>query len=58
MQIKLDLSLDTVNACLTALGKLPYEFAAQHINTIQQQAVPQFDATQAKDSAETKDSAD
>lgn len=47
MQIKLDLHLETVNAALTALGKLPYEFAAQHINVIQQQAAPQVEAAQA-----------
>lgn len=52
MNFKLELSLDTVNACLTALGKLPYEFAAQHINTIQQQAGPQFEAAQAAAQAE------
>ena len=46
MQIKLDLHIETVNAALTGLGKLPYEFAAQHINAIQQQAVPQFEAAQ------------
>lgn len=52
MQIKLDLHLETVNACLTALGKLPYEFAAQHINVIQQQAAPQFEAAQVAAKAE------
>lgn len=46
MQIKLDLHIETVSAALTGLGKLPYEFAAQHINAIQQQAVPQFKAAQ------------
>jgi len=46
MQIKLDLHIETVKAALTGLGKLPYEFAAQHINAIQQQAVPQFEAAQ------------
>jgi hypothetical protein len=56
MQIKLDLHLDTVNAALTALGKLPYEFAAQHILAIQQQAAPQFEAAQA--AAASKDVTD
>jgi hypothetical protein len=28
------------------LGKLPFEFSAQHITAIQQQAVPQFEAAQ------------
>lgn len=46
MQIKLDLNIETVNAALTGLGKLPYEFSAQHITAIQQQAVPQFEAAQ------------
>jgi hypothetical protein len=54
MQIKLDLHLETVNACLAALGKLPYEFAAQHINVIQQQAGPQFEAAQAAAKAEAE----
>jgi hypothetical protein len=57
MQIKLDLHLETVNACLTALGKLPYEFAAQHINVIQQQAGPQFEAAQAAANAEAQEPA-
>lgn len=54
MQIKLDLHIETVNAALTGLGKLSYEFAAQHIKAIQQQAVPQFEAAQqaAKEEAE------
>jgi hypothetical protein len=47
MQIKLDLHIDSVNAILTGLGKLPYEFSAQHINVIQQQAGPQVEAAQA-----------
>ena len=46
MQIKLDLHIDTVNAMLTALAKLPYEFAAPHITTLQQQAGPQVQAAQ------------
>ncbi len=46
MQIKLDLHIETVNAALTGLGKLPSEVAAQHINAIQKQAVPQFEAAQ------------
>ena len=52
MQIKLDLHLDTVNAALTALGKLSYEYAAPHINVIQQQAAPQFEAAKAAAEAE------
>ena len=51
MKIKLDLHIDTVNAALTALGKLPYEVAAQHIKVIQQQAIPQFEAAQQEEKA-------
>jgi hypothetical protein len=57
MQIKLDLHIETVNACLTALGKLPYEFAAQHINILQQQAGPQFEAAQAAAKVEAQEPA-
>jgi hypothetical protein len=46
MQIKLDLHIETVNAALTGLGKLPFEFSAQHITVIQQQAAPQVEAAQ------------
>jgi hypothetical protein len=55
MQIKLDLHIETVNAALTGLGKLPYEFAAQHINAIQQQAVPQFEAAQKEAANKTEE---
>jgi len=48
MKIKLDLHIDTVNAALTGLGKLPFEFSAQHITVIQQQAAPQVEALQAQ----------
>jgi hypothetical protein len=51
MEIKLSLTLDTVNACLTALGKLPFEFAAQHINILQAQAGPQVEAAQKRESS-------
>jgi hypothetical protein len=46
MQIKLDLHIDTVNAALTGLGKLPFEYSAQHITVIQQQATPQVQAAE------------
>lgn len=52
MNFKLELSLDTVNMVLTALGKLPYEAAAPHIDAIRQQAQPQFEAAQAAAKAE------
>lgn len=55
MQIKLDLHIETINAALTGLGKLPYEFAAQHINAIQQQAVPQFEAAQKEAANKTEE---
>ena len=47
MNIKLDLHIDTVNACLAGLGKLPYEAVAQHINIIHQQATPQVQEQEA-----------
>jgi len=46
MQIKLDLHIETVNAALTGLGKLPFEYSAQHITAIQQQAAPQVQAAE------------
>ncbi len=46
MQIKLDLHIETVNAALTGLGKLPFEYSAQHITVIQQQATPQVQAAE------------
>ena len=52
MQIKLDLHIDTVNACLTALSKLPYEFSKAHIDIITQQATPQVQAGQAPEEVE------
>jgi len=52
MEIKLTLHIDTVNAVLTALGKMPFEFAAPHITAIQQQAVPQVQAKENEAKAE------
>lgn len=52
MEIKLTLHIDTVNAVLTALGKMPFEFAAPHINIIQQQAVPQVKEREAQATTE------
>lgn len=43
MQIKLDLHIDAVNAVLTALSKMPYEYSAPLINEIQKQAGPQVE---------------
>lgn len=42
--IQLSLPIETVNACLTALSKFPYEQAAPHIALIRQQADPQVAA--------------
>ena len=39
--IKLELSLEEVNAILSALGKAPYEFSQPVIDKIKQQAIPQ-----------------
>ena len=39
--IKLELSLEEVNAVLSALGKAPYEFAQPIVDKIKQQAIPQ-----------------
>lgn len=52
MQIKLDLHIDTVNTIMGALGKLPYDMSAQHIDIIRQQAGPQVEAAQAAAKAE------
>lgn len=54
MQIKLDLHIDTVNAALTGLGKLPFEFAAQYVQIIQQQAAPQVEKAKAEANAQTE----
>lgn len=42
--ITLVLPKDTVDACLIALSKFPYEQAAPHIELIRQQADPQVAA--------------
>lgn len=55
MEIKLTLHIDTVNAALTALAKMPFEFAAPHITVIQQQAVPQVQAKESEAKAEGND---
>jgi hypothetical protein len=52
MLITLNLHIDTVNAALTGLGELPYKAVAPHINEIQRQAIPQFEAAQAAAQAE------
>jgi hypothetical protein len=42
--IKLELSLEEVNAILSALGKAPYEFSQPVVDKIKQQAIPQVQA--------------
>jgi hypothetical protein len=39
--IKLELSIEEVNAILSVLGKAPYEFAQPLVDKIKQQAIPQ-----------------
>ena len=41
MSIKLDLTIEEVNAVLGSLGKAPYELAQPVIDKIKQQAIPQ-----------------
>jgi hypothetical protein len=42
--IKLELSIEEVNAILSVLGKAPYEFAQPLIDKIKQQGIPQVQA--------------
>lgn len=35
-EVTITLPVETLNACLAALGKLPYEFAIGHITLIKQ----------------------
>jgi len=44
VQVNLTLTLDEVNACLTALGNLPYVQVAALVDKIKSQAVPQLPA--------------
>ena len=57
MNITLNLHIDTVNAALTALGELPFKAVAPHINEIQRQALPQFEAAQAAQAEQQQTSA-
>ncbi len=41
MNLTLNVPLDTVNACLVALSKFPYEQAQPHIDLIRRQVEPQ-----------------
>jgi hypothetical protein len=47
MAIKLDLTIEEVNAVLGSLGKAPYELAQPVIDKIKAQAIPQVQATPA-----------
>jgi len=42
VQIKLELTLDEVNAVLNALGNMPYAQVAPLVEKIKEQAVPQL----------------
>jgi hypothetical protein len=42
--IKLELSIEEVNAILSVLGKAPYEFAQPLVDKIKQQGIPQVQA--------------
>ena len=42
--IKLELSIEEVNAILATLGKAPYEFAQPLVDKIKQQGIPQVQA--------------
>lgn len=42
VQVNLTLTLDEVNACLTALGNLPFVQVNQLIEKIREQTVPQL----------------
>ena len=46
MNVSLNIPLDTVNACLVALSKFPYEQAKPHIDLIREQVEPQVSAAQ------------
>jgi hypothetical protein len=37
-ELKVTLPVDTINACLAALSKMPYEFAQPHIDMVRGRA--------------------
>ena len=51
MGIKLDLSINDVNAILQSLGDQPFKNVAQVISKIQQQGGPQAEAVAAEEKA-------
>lgn len=51
-QLRLELTLDEVNAVLVALGKMPYEQVFELVAKIQQQAGPQLSGRVAESNAE------
>lgn len=50
--IKLDLSINEVNAILLALAKLPYETVAPLIDKVREQSLPQVPEEQRNDKRE------
>jgi hypothetical protein len=50
--IKLDLSINEVNAILLALAKLPYETVAPLIDKVREQSLPQVPEDQRNDKRE------
>ena len=48
MNISLNITLDTANACLVALSKFPWEQADPHIKVLRAQIEPQVQAAQAE----------
>lgn len=50
VQIKLELTLDEINACLTALGNLPFVQVSPLIEKIREQTVPQLPVPQPQES--------
>jgi hypothetical protein len=59
MEIKLNLTIEDVNAIISTLGMLPFNQSAAVIGKIREQAIPQVQAAEAaaKAAAENSDSA-
>lgn len=51
MNINLNITLDTANACLVALSKFPWEQADPHIKVLRAQIEPQVQAAQDEQAA-------
>ena len=54
MMIKLDLTVNEVNAILLALAKLPYETVAPLITKVREQSLPQVPQDQRNDAKRSK----